>query len=200
MKKIIAVLFVLFLLLGCAAVSLLAAWGYFSFRTTAGDVLPQPPIALPAAPQIEILPPPTADGSLFPPGTAGGSGGGGFNGDFSGTLTANNGSTATASLSLSQSGEAVSGRLSIGEGLSIDAGVCGAVKLPAGSQDAAGTVDPANPNRLAAAVQVPAAGMTIVATLAAEVSGDGNTVAARVDIDLPFFCGRDGVIEGWFTK
>jgi len=202
MKKLLGLFLVILLLMACAGAVILAGLAFFMLRTTSSNALPRPPIELFEAPALEALATPTLAVPPPPSAPPGGSGGasGGFNGAFSGALTANNGSSAPATLTVTQSGDAVSGRLDIGNGLTIDGGICGVVAVPAGAQDAAGAVDPANPNRLATAVRVPVAGLDITAALVAEVAADGNTIAARVDIDLPFFCGRDASIDGLFNK
>lgn len=203
MKKLLIGLFlVLFMLMACAVASILLARGFFTLRTTSDapstvDVAPEPANELPDAPALESLMTPTlaAPPALGAPGDAAG-----FNGSFSGTLTADNGSTAPATLVLSQTGEAVSGRLSIGDGLSVDAGNCGVVAVPGGEQNASGSVDPANPNRLATSNSIPVSGLTIGVALAADLAADGNSITTRIDLDLPFLCGRDATISGTFLK
>ncbi len=209
MKQAIGLFLVIMLLVACAAVTILAAGAFFVIRTAPSDAAPSvevfapPPLEHAVTPTPAALPPvgaaedPDAPGVIGNPGDPGL---GGFNGSFSGTLAADNGSSAPATLTLSQTGSAVSGRLSIGDGLSIDAGNCGVVAVPAGDQNASGTVDAANPNRLATASSIPVSGLTIGVALAAELAADGNSVAARVDLDLPFLCGRDAAISGTFVK
>lgn len=197
MKQLIGLLLVLLMLIACAAASILLAPGFFAVRTTV-DMPPTSAVQLPEAPPLEQVVSPTL--AAPPPDAPGETAATGFNGSFSGTLTADNGSVAPATLVLSQAGEAVSGRLSIGEGLSVDAGNCGVVAVPAGEQNASGAVDPANPNRLASGGSIPVSGLTIGVTLAAELAADGNSITTRVDLDLPFFCGRDAAIGGTFFK
>lgn len=203
MKKLLGLFLVILLLMACAGATILAGMVFFMLRTTSSNALPRPPIELFEAPALEALATPTLAAPAPPSAPSAGlgeAGTAGFNGAFSGTLTANNGSSAPATLTVTQTGDAVSGRLDIGNGLTIDGGICGVVAVPAGAQDAAGAVDPANLNRLATAVRVPVAGLDITAALVAEVAADGNAIAARVDIDLPFFCGRDASIDGLFNK
>lgn len=195
MKQLIGLILVLFMLIACAAASILLALGFFTVRTS--EVAPAPVIELHESPALDSLATPT----LAPPPPLGvGDNAAGFNGSFSGTLASDNGSTAPATLVLSQTGEAVSGRLSIGDGLSVDAGTCGVVAVPAGDQNASGSVDAANPNRLATSNSIPVSGLTIGVALAADLAADGNSITTRVDLDLPFFCGRDAAIGGTFTK
>jgi len=205
MKRFIILFLVLVLLLACAVTSVLLARGWFSLRTSSG---------VPAAPTVGVVPgvaTPTL--AALPPvgGATAGPGavatvapvvpaGGGFNGVFSGTLSGDNGSVAPATLTLTQTGDGVSGRLSIGEGLLIDGGTCGAQAVPAGDQNAAGTLDPANPNHLQTTGSIPVAGFTIGVTLTADLAADGQTLTARADLALPFLCGRDPAISGSFAR
>ncbi len=209
MKRLIGLVLVIFIFLACAGTAVLLAIGLLAFSATPGSsestlVLPAPPasdLSVPADPSAPALGSPGEGvGQGSDPATDGNAAASGFNGTFNGTLTADNGSTAPATLTLTESGGAVSGRLAIGDGLSIDAGTCGVVAVPAGEQDADGAVDPANPNRLATTVRMPAQGLTVVATMEAELLPGGRDIAARVAIDLPFFCGRDPGISGAFSK
>ena len=205
MKQLIALFLVIVLLLACGAASILLAFGWFNLRTTSSNV--------PAAPTIQVVvpaaPTPTLAAALPPaqPAPVGGdtplghpSGAGGFNGVYSGTLNGDNGSTAVGTLTLTQTGNDVSGQLDIGPGLVLDAGSCGAQSVPQLTQAAAGAVDPAAPNRLQTASSIPVAGFTVGIILNAELSADGQTLAARADLDLPFICGRDPVISGTFGR
>ena len=201
MKQLIALFLVVALLLACGAASILMAFGWFTTRTSTN---------VPAAPTIQIVvpaaPTPTLAAALPPaqPAPIGGDApieaAGDFNGVFSGTLNGDNGSTAVGTLTLTQTGNDVSGQLDIGPGLVLDAGSCGAQSVPQLAQTAAGAVDPAAPNRLQAAGSIPVAGFTVVVALTAELSPDGQTLSARADLDLPFLCGRDPVISGTFSR
>lgn len=205
MKQLLALFLVLALLLTCGAASILLARGWFTLRTTTTGAPP----ALPAAPTtgaqsaaptptLAALPPAQSDGTPAPIG--GETAAGGFNGTFSGTLTGDNGSSATGTLTLTQSGNTVSGDLAIGPGLVIDAGTCGAQSVPQMAQTAGGVVESAAPNRLRTTSTIPVGGFTIGVVLTAELAPDGQTLAARADLDLPFLCGRDPSIGGTFNR
>lgn len=208
MKRLIILFLVLVLLLACAVTSVLLARGWFTLRTTNGVAPPAPTvIVVPggATPTLAALPPIGATPAVpVDPGVATVApvvpAGGGFNGVYSGTLNGDNGSVAPATLTLTQTGDAVSGRLAIGEGLLIDGGTCGTQAVPAGDQNAAGTLDPANPNHLQTTGSIPVAGFTIGVTLTADLAADGQTLTARADLDLPFLCGADPAISGTFTR
>ena len=203
MKQLLALFLVLALLLTCGAASILLARGWFTLRTTTTGAPP----ALPAAPTtpggaptptLAALPPAQSDGTPAPIG--GEAVAGGFNGAFSGTLSGDNGSSATGTLTLTQNGDTVSGELAIGPGLVIDAGTCGAQSVPQLAQTAAGAIDPAAPNRLRTTNTIPVGGFTIGVVLTAELAPDGQSVAARADLDLSFLCGRDPSISGTFNR
>lgn len=198
MKQLIALFLIFTLLIACAAASILMARGWFTLRTTTG--LPPAPTVQVVAP--EGLPPvaPTPTLAVALPAPIGETPPGGFNGTFTGTLNGDNGSTARGTLTLTQTGSAVTGRLDIGPGLVLDAGSCGAQSVPELSQTAAGNVDPAAPNRLQTTGSIPVSGFTIGVLLTAELAPDGQTLAARADLDLPFLCGRDPAIGGTFSR
>ena len=200
MKQLLALFLVLALLLTCGAASILLARGWFTLRTTTTSAPP----ALPPAPATQSAPgsAPTPTLAALPnaPAPIGGETGAGFNGAFSGTLTGDNGSSATGTLTLTQSGDTVSGELAIGPGLVIDAGTCGAQSVPQLAQTAAGTIDPAAPNRLRTTSTIPIGGFTIGVALTAELAPDGQALVARADLDLPLLCGRDPSISGTFSR
>jgi len=43
-------------------------------------------------------------------------------------------------------------------------------------------------------------GIAITAKLTADLSADGNAITGRIDLDLPFFCGSDPVIDGALVR
>lgn len=124
----------------------------------------------------------------------------GFNGVFVGALNARNGSSAPATLELTQSGNDVTGRLTIDNGLTLDVGNCGTQAVPPGSQTAAGRVDPASPNHLETAGSFEAGGFTIGVTLTADLAADGQTVTANASLELPFICDAAPSIGGTFQR
>jgi hypothetical protein len=109
-------------------------------------------------------------------------------------------SSAPVTLTLAQDGPAVSGTITVGEGLFLDGGNCGATAVPAGTKSASGEVDTTTPNHLDAGASFDAQGFTIALDLDADLSADGQTLTAEATIDLPFLCGRDPVITGTFTR
>jgi hypothetical protein len=201
MRNIIVLLLAIVLLFACGILAVLVARGWFTLRATQ-SVPPAPTVVfgdtLQPTPTPAALPPvgatPIGGGAAAPVAAAG------FNGSFAGTLSSENGSSAPTTLDLSQSADAVTGRLTIGDGLTLDAGNCGIQAVPAGTQTAAGQLDPANPNHLETTGNINAAGLTIAVRLTADLAADGQTLTARADLDLPLLCGTDPAISGTFVK
>jgi hypothetical protein len=165
-------------------------------------VVPSLPTVTPTpttAPTPTPAPSPTAAPTLSPaqplaPGT------GPFTGTFEGSLNGDNESSAPVTLTLAQDGSVVSGTITVGEGLFLDGGNCGATAVPAGTKSASGEVDTTTPNHLDASATFTAQGFTIALDLDADLSADGQTLTAEATIDLPFLCGRNPVITGAFTR
>lgn len=204
MKQLLALFLVIALLLACGVGAILLARGWFTLRT-ASNTAPAAPtvIVVPAdaaTPTLAALPPaPGSDttGGALPPAAGDPTG---FNGAFSGTLSGDNGSTAPATITLVSDGTAVTGQLDIGPGLALDAGNCGLQSVPAGTQTAAGALDPAAPNHLETSGNLSVSGFTITVRLAADLAADGQSLTARADLDLPLLCGRDAAISGTFVR
>jgi hypothetical protein len=210
MKYLLTFLLIVFaLIIVCGAVGLLA-YGWFAIAES--ETLP--PLPAPAEPEVLILPTPTlivnpdgnGNGAFTPIGATPVQStpipltpGEPFDGTFSGTLNSNDGSQAPVTLVLVQEGAAVTGEITIGEGLSLDGGSCGAQAVPAGAQRASGQVDPANPNHLNAGATYIIQGFTITLNLDATLAGDGRTLTTNATIDLPFLC-ADPAISGTFTR
>ena len=204
MKQILAIFLIVAVLLACGVGSILLARGWFTLRTTGVSAPPAPTVVVvPAAatPTLAALPPAQSGddmtGGALPPPAGDPTG---FSGSFSGTLSGDNGSTAPATITLMRDGDAVTGQLDIGPGLALDAGNCGLQNVPAGSQTAAGLIDPAAPNHLETSGNIAVSGFTITVRLAADLAADGQSLTARADLDLPLLCGRDAAISGTFSR
>jgi hypothetical protein len=137
--------------------------------------------------QAAPLTPPTISGGLFA-------------GSFEGTLTGDDRSSAPITLELSQSGNTVTGDIVIGRGLVVDGGVCGIAAVPAATETAAGKVTSRTPRHLDAATTLTVQGMKITIDLDGDLSRDGDTLAAKAKIDLPWLCGRDPIITGTLER
>ena len=163
-----------------------------------GNVVATPTAATAALPTL----PPAVQPTALPPVGGGAADGAAapFNGSFAGTLSTSNGSSAPVSLALAQTGTTVSGDISIGDGLTIDGGNCGAQAIPAGGRAVTGQTDPSNPNHIEVTAAYDVQGIAITARLTADLSADGNALTGRIDLDLPFFCGSDPVITGALAR
>ncbi len=117
-----------------------------------------------------------------------------YEGTFNGTVYAPDGSTAPMSLIMTHRGTAVDGTVFIGDGLTLDAGFCGAATIPASSVYANGNSSASNPNVLAAKSTFDVSGIDVTVNLNSRVSGD--KLNAKVTIDLPWICGGDQVLTG----
>lgn len=124
----------------------------------------------------------------------------GFDGTFSGTLMSDSGSSAPATLTLTTSGNTVTGAIEVGQGLVVDGGNCGQTAVPAGAVSANGQIDPATPNQLTASSLFNVQGLAIELSLVGALSADGQTLTAEAVIDLPLLCGRDPAISGSFVR
>jgi cytoskeletal protein RodZ len=205
MKGILVILLVFGLVLLAAVAFALVP----NLLTPAAPTLPPPNGAatptLAAAQQATLPPAPapaeaTAQPGATLPAVGGGGGTAAFNGRFAGTLASDDGSTAPVSLDLTQTGSTVAGDIAIGDGLSIDGGNCGAQAIPAGARSVSGQVDPSNPNHIEVAAGYEVQGFNITAALSADLSPDGNSLNGRINLSLPFLCGRNPVITGSLTR
>ena len=121
-----------------------------------------------------------------------------YEGTFHGTVYAPDGSKAPMSLDLTHRGTVVEGTVFLGEGLNIDAGLCGAGSIPASSILATGKTSAVNPKKLSAISAFDVSGITVKVNLDSQVQGD--TVNAKAKIDLPWLCGSDPVITGTLQR
>ena len=123
-----------------------------------------------------------------------------FEGTFRGTVYGDNGSKAPLTLKLNHRGELVSGTVSLGTGLYVNGGFCGAGYIPASSQVASGKTSAKNPRLLNATTYFKVAGVNVKLFLDGEVSPDGEEIEAKAKIDLPWLCGGDPIITGTLVQ
>ena len=121
-----------------------------------------------------------------------------YEGTFNGTVYAQDGSSAPMSLIMTHRGSAVDGTVFIGDGLNIEAGMCGSAKIPASSVYANGNTSSSNPRHLNAKSTFDVSGVDVTVDLKSVVTG--NKIKAEAKIDLPFFCGGDQVLTGTLYK
>ena len=126
--------------------------------------------------------------------------GGPYEGIFYGYIYSDNGSRAPMILDLHHQSDQVQGEIYLGEGLYVDAGVCGAGNVPAGQQFASGQTLSGDPSQLQASTNVQVQGFEIGVDLISKVSPDGNSLQAQASIDLPWFCGSDPHISGTLMR
>ena len=203
MKGILAILFVIGLAL-LAAIGFVLVRGMASPNSStllptpqAGVATPTPAGGLPATVPAAL---PTVAPPATLPAVGGGGAAGGYTGAFAGMLTSDDGSTAPVSLNLTQSGTTVAGDITIGDGLTIDGGNCGAQAIPAGSRSVSGQVDPSNPNHIEVSAGYEVQGFTITASLRGDLAADGNSLNGGINLSLPFLCGRNPVISGALAR
>ena len=119
-----------------------------------------------------------------------------YQGIFSGSVRGDRDSQAPITLDLIQRGEDISGTVSIGEGLFIDGGMCGAVAVPPVEQAVTGRAVKGHPDQLDMELTFKVSNLKIVVNLESQISPDGRNIEAEARIDLPWLCGRDPVIRG----
>lgn len=200
MKYVLIVLTIVVLAVLCGGVMAIAGWRLFQPATDLAipptldpDLVPTPTIA--AVPSVI----PTITPSNPSPNNEN-TGPAMFTGNFAGTLFGSAGSSAPITLEMTQTGNDVTGIMSIGPGLVVEGGNCGSQEVPPGTQSANGRVDPSNPNHLDASAVFQVQGLTISIMLVADMSADGQTMTTQALIDLPFICGPDPVLNGTFTR
>lgn len=118
-----------------------------------------------------------------------------FDGVFSGTITGDRQSQAEFEITLVQDDEEVAGEMTLGEGLYFDGGFCGKGYLPAGTFASSGEILSDDPRAIEAEASYQIDGFTISGALNGQLSSDGDELTAEVEIDLPWFCGRDPVFQ-----
>ena len=121
-----------------------------------------------------------------------------YDGTFHGTVYAPDGSEAPMSLNMTHRGSVVEGTVFLGDGLTIDAGMCGQAAIPASSIEATGTTSLTNPNKLSTSSVFEVSGITVKVILDSAVQGD--TLTAKAKIDLPWLCGGDPVLTGTLQR
>ncbi|UCF27910.1 MAG: hypothetical protein JSW42_15005 [Chloroflexota bacterium] len=119
-----------------------------------------------------------------------------YEGVFSGVLYGDNNSSAPIALQMTHRNGVVSGRVYLGEGLYVNAGMCGKTKIPSMVQSASGRTLSSNPNKLVVNTSFNVSGFDVGVDLTSTVSADGKTLNAGTKIDLPWICGRDPSYSG----
>jgi hypothetical protein len=123
-----------------------------------------------------------------------------YEGTFEGTAYGSKGSRAPVTLDLTHRGNRVAGYVSLGEGLHVDGGWCGAVDVPAVAQYVEGQTTRWNPRRLVVNPTFDVGGFELSVDFESTISSDGDEITARAKVDLPWFCGRDPVLAAQATR
>ena len=123
-----------------------------------------------------------------------------YQGQFAGYVSGDQGSQAPIALDLKHNGEEITGKVSIGEGLFIDGGMCGSVAVPAAEQMVTGRTIPGHPDQLDTKLTFDVSNLKITVNLEGQISTDGEKIEAQASIDLPWLCGRDPVLVGEFER
>ena len=114
-----------------------------------------------------------------------------FDGVFEGEILGDANSSAPLNLELSQEDTLVSGKVTLAEGLWVDAGggFCGGVQaVPAGFIEVSGLASPDNPRHLDSSSSIEINQITIGVRVIADVSEDGQTLTGQVILTTPLFC------------
>ena len=119
-----------------------------------------------------------------------------YDGSFSGIAYGENGSRAPLALELTHQGSQVEGAVSIGEGLYVDAGLCGSFELPAIDANIEGQTLKGDSRRLEASPTFDAGAFELTVDFESEVSASGRVIVTKAKVDLPWFCGQAPVLTG----
>ena len=123
-----------------------------------------------------------------------------YEGTFEGRAYGDEGSLAPLSLELIHRGREVEGTVVLGEGLYVNGGWCGAVNVPAATEHVQGTTDHWNPKHLQVSPTFDGGGFDLTVDFESSLSTDGERIAAKAKIDLPWFCGRDPVLRAYLYR
>jgi hypothetical protein len=118
-----------------------------------------------------------------------------YEGTFQGYAYGDQGTRAPLTLDLTHRDRQVEGKVSIGQGLYVDAGICGAASIPATAQYVEGQTTRWNQNRLEVSPSFDLGGFDLVVDFESSLSASGDIITAEAKVDLPWFCGRDPVLK-----
>jgi hypothetical protein len=123
-----------------------------------------------------------------------------YEGIFYGYVNTNSGRRAPIALVLVHQGDDVQGKVYLGEGLYVDAGICGGANVPSGVQFVQGSTDPKNPNKLSTTLEFNVSGYNVTVDFHSQVTDNGSAIEAEAQIDLPWICGRDPILKGELSR
>lgn len=114
-----------------------------------------------------------------------------YEGAFGGYTYGDEGTRAPLMLDLTHRDGQVAGQVSMGQGLYVDAGICGAVNIPAATVSVSGKTDSRNPKHLEVTPAFDVNGFKLAVDFESDLSSSGQILTAKAKVDLPWFCGRD---------
>ena len=118
-----------------------------------------------------------------------------YEGTFQGVVYGDQGTRAPLVLDLTHRDGQVEGKVSMGQGLYVDAGFCGGVNIPGAAQYVEGQTTRWNPDRLKVSPVFDLGGFELVVDFESNISAGGEVITAEAKADLPWFCGRDPVLK-----
>jgi hypothetical protein len=118
-----------------------------------------------------------------------------YEGTFQGVVYGDQGTRAPLMLDLTHRDGQVEGKVSMGQGLYVDAGFCGGVNIPTTAQYVEGQTTRWNPDRLKVSPAFDLGGVELVVDFESSMSASGDVITAEAKVDLPWFCGRDPVLK-----
>jgi len=119
-----------------------------------------------------------------------------YEGIFTGNVNGDNNSQAPITLVLTHRGEDVEGVVSLGEGLYVNAGMCGGANVPPSEQSFTVKTQPGKPRELSTQLAFNVGNYQVGVDLESLISDDGKMITSQVGIDLPWICGRDPMLTG----
>jgi hypothetical protein len=123
-----------------------------------------------------------------------------YEGRFQGRVSAEDGSSAPLSVTLTHKGDTVAGVATLGEGLEVQTPFCGSASVPSRTESLSGETQPGQPRHLEATSTFAVQGLAITVHFSSDVSTDGKTIQGTTTLDIPWFCGGDPVLTGTLHK
>ena len=121
-----------------------------------------------------------------------------FGGCYEGSVSSANGSSATAELTMTQTGTGISGDLAVGTGLSVSTGLCGTHAVPSMTFGPF-TGSAASPHLATGSFTQNVMGFDVTGNFTGTLSADGTTMSVTLGLDVPFPC-SDSTLTGGFSR
>jgi hypothetical protein len=127
-------------------------------------------------------------------------GAGVFEGSFTGTAYGDNGTKAPLWLEIAQDGPQLAATATLGEGMYVGTPFCGGGEVPSGTVTGTAEVDAKNPTRVQTFVSFDVEGIPVNMAIQGDLSEDGQSLAAKTKLSLPFFCGSNPEFVGTLAR